>query len=70
MLDFGGVPRRHFFELAAFFAGDAVHAAKLREFSSAEGQVRKMCKLKTNGNNEVLILAKNNDNAQVFSFKK
>lgn len=34
------------------------------------GQVRKMYKLKTNGNNEVLVLAKNNDNAQVFSFKK
>ena len=34
------------------------------------GQVRKMYKLKTNGNREVLVLAKNNDNAQVFSFKK
>ncbi len=34
------------------------------------GQVRKMYKLKTNGNSEVLVLAKNNDHAQVFSFKK
>ncbi len=34
------------------------------------GQVRKMYKLRTNGNNEVLVLAKNNDKAQVFSFKK
>ena len=34
------------------------------------GQVRKMCKLKSLSNKEVLILAKNNDKAQVFSFKK
>lgn len=34
------------------------------------GQVRKMYKLRTNGNQEVIVLAKNNDNAQVFSFKK
>ncbi len=34
------------------------------------GQVRKMYKLKSAGNKEVLILAKNNDKAQVFGFKK
>ncbi len=32
------------------------------------GQVRKMLKIKTFGNKELLILAKNNDKAQVFNF--
>ncbi|MCP9756516.1 RNA-binding protein [Lacihabitans sp. CCS-44] len=32
------------------------------------GQVRKMLKIKSFGNKELLILAKNNDNAQVFNF--
>lgn len=35
-----------------------------------KGQVRKMVKLKTFGKREILILAKNNDFAQVISFKK
>lgn len=34
------------------------------------GQVRKMYKLKASANQEVVVLAKNNDKAQVFSFKK
>ncbi len=34
------------------------------------GQVRKMFKIKTSANQEWVILAKNNDDAQVFSFKK
>ena len=34
------------------------------------GQVRKMYKVKTSANQEVVVLAKNNDKAQVFSFKK
>ena len=34
------------------------------------GQVRKMYKLKTSANQEVIVLAKNNAQAQVFSFKK
>ncbi|CAH0997129.1 hypothetical protein EMA8858_03266 [Emticicia aquatica] len=34
------------------------------------GQVRKMYKLKAGANQEVVVLAKNNDKAQVFSFKK
>ncbi|AFK02771.1 ASPIC/UnbV domain protein [Emticicia oligotrophica DSM 17448] len=34
------------------------------------GQVRKMYKLKTGANKEVLVLAKNNDKAQVFGFNK
>ena len=34
------------------------------------GQVRKMYKLKGSANQEVIVLAKNNDKAQVFSFKK
>ncbi|GAB2614657.1 VCBS repeat-containing protein [Emticicia sediminis] len=34
------------------------------------GQVRKMYKLKPSANQEVVVLAKNNDKAQVFSFKK
>ena len=33
------------------------------------GQVRKMCKVKS-ANQEMIVLAKNNDKAQVFSFKK
>ena len=38
-LDIFGKPRRYFFELASFFSNDEVHAAKLREFSTASGQV-------------------------------
>ncbi len=34
------------------------------------GQVRKMYKLRGSANQEVVVLAKNNDKAQVFSFKK
>jgi len=34
------------------------------------GQVRKMYKLRASANQEVVVLAKNNDKAQVFSFKK
>jgi hypothetical protein len=34
------------------------------------GQVRKMYKLRGSANQEVIVLAKNNDKAQVFSFKK
>jgi hypothetical protein len=34
------------------------------------GQVRKMYKLRGSANQEVIVLAKNNDRAQVFSFKK
>lgn len=34
------------------------------------GQVRKMYKLRGSTNQEVIVLAKNNDKAQVFSFKK
>lgn len=34
------------------------------------GQVRKMYKLRGRANQEVVVLAKNNDKAQVFSFKK
>ncbi len=34
------------------------------------GQVRKMYRLRANANQEVVVLAKNNDKAQVFSFKK
>jgi hypothetical protein len=34
------------------------------------GQVRKMNKLRGSANQEVVVLAKNNDKAQVFSFKK
>jgi hypothetical protein len=34
------------------------------------GQVRKMQKVKTSKNQEIIVLAKNNDNVQVFSFKK
>lgn len=34
------------------------------------GQVRKMYKLRASANQEVVVLAKNNDKAQVFGFKK
>ena len=34
------------------------------------GQVRKMYKLKTTGHQEMILLAKNNEKAQVFSIKK
>ncbi|KAI8607580.1 hypothetical protein BC830DRAFT_115860 [Chytriomyces sp. MP71] len=37
-LDFMGRPKRYFFHLLAFFAVDVMHAEKLREFASAEGQ--------------------------------
>ncbi|KAI9336219.1 hypothetical protein DFJ73DRAFT_850762 [Zopfochytrium polystomum] len=37
-LDIFGRPRRSFFELLAFFATDPLHAEKLREFASSEGQ--------------------------------
>ncbi len=39
-LDVNTYPRRYFFEVLSFFTDDALHQAKLRELSSAEGQVR------------------------------
>jgi sulfite reductase alpha subunit-like flavoprotein len=39
-LDVNAYPRRYFFEVLSFFADDALHQSKLRELSSAEGQVR------------------------------
>lgn len=41
-LDIFGRPRRYFFELLSHFTTDEDHSAKLREFASAEGQVRAM----------------------------
>ncbi|KAJ3415526.1 NADPH-dependent diflavin oxidoreductase 1 [Chytridiales sp. JEL 0842] len=37
-LDIFGRPRRYFFELLSFFATDPLHADKLAEFASSEGQ--------------------------------
>lgn len=38
-LDIFGTPRRYFFEALAHFARDPMHAEKLKEFASAEGQL-------------------------------
>ncbi|KAJ3251943.1 NADPH-dependent diflavin oxidoreductase 1 [Chytriomyces hyalinus] len=37
-LDISGRPRRYFFHLLSFFATDIMHAEKLQEFASMEGQ--------------------------------
>jgi sulfite reductase alpha subunit-like flavoprotein len=37
-LDIFGRPRRYFFHLLSFFALDELHAEKLREFATTEGQ--------------------------------
>ncbi|KAJ3107968.1 NADPH-dependent diflavin oxidoreductase 1 [Phlyctochytrium planicorne] len=37
-LDIFGRPRRYFFEILSFFASDPLHADKLKEFASTEGQ--------------------------------
>jgi hypothetical protein len=38
---FVGTPKRYFFEVIAEFTESEIEQAKLREFSSAEGQVRR-----------------------------